>query len=653
MNLIKKLINFNDNKIIFYRIVLIGIALEYIGLAILYKTNSIIGKSTLSLNARLIILTFLGIMFFLSFKIRKIKDNSYKIAFFITITSLVHLLISTYLNNFNLFLSTTILLIIFIANLIFQTDKLLLYSNLIYSLLLITAILIHPEPIINTSFFITSYIILNTMSYIISSLNYAAEKKFKNLAKKYETILNNTTDSVVLIEIDHSKFRYNKVNDAYQKYIGLTKEEIVGKTPEELHENEYATFLEEKFDKCLRKKEVIVFDEVLKHGKEKKYWHTKLSPVIIDDKVKQIVGISRDISEERKANKKIKELTFKDNLTGLYNRTYFQKKLKTFSIPTVEPLSIIIGDVNGLKLTNDAFGHEKGDQLLKRVANKIKSSCRKKDIIARWGGDEFVIFLPSTNFSGAQKVCKRIKDKVSSLEADPVKPSIALGCAVKNNNKQNLDNLFRKAEDRMYKNKLAESKNAHGTIIKSLKQTFHNNTCETKEHCERLKKLSVKLGKEIHLEEHLINDLKLLAEMHDIGKVAVSKKIINKKGKLTDNEWNNIKRHSEIGYQIASSSPELSSIADEILNHHERWDGKGYPLGKKGEEIPVLARIISIVDAYDVMISKRPYKKALNRKKAITELKREAGTQFDPKLVKIFIEKVLGHTWKGDKYDTA
>ncbi|MFW6026942.1 MAG: HD domain-containing phosphohydrolase, partial [Candidatus Woesearchaeota archaeon] len=271
---------------------------------------------------------------------------------------------------------------------------------------------------------------------------------------------------------------------------------------------------------------------------------------------------------------------------------------------------------------------------------------------ARWGGDEFVIHLPFTDYEGVKKVCNRIKREMAELEADPIRASIALGCSTKSKSSESLNDIFRTAENIMYKRKLEESKNARSNIISSLKDNYYKKTCESEKHCNKLKELSVKLAKEIDLDQNLINDLKLLADMHDIGKVGINEKIIKKSSSLNHEEWNTMKRHSEIGYQIANSTPELSSIADAILSHHEHWDGSGYPLGQKGTEIPLLARIIAITDAYDVMTSNRPYKKAKSKQNAIAELKKEAGKQFDPNLIKVFINKVLKDERKGIKYDT-
>jgi len=642
----------NKNRLMFSRTILIVITLLFISFGFLYKTSIINASDYLPIFYRVIFGITLVLIIILSFFNKKIKNNIYFITITVSYLSVVHLLFNTYYNNFNFILSTVIIVASLLLNATFQLDKSLLSFNIFFSFLLLTLLINHPDPIINSSIYFMNYLVLSILSYIINFLNSSVRIKYKNLAKKYKTILNNTTDSVILIDIKDGQFKYNKVNNAYKKHADIPQNKIISKTPTEVYGEKYGDFIKEKFKKCVERKEAIEFDEKTKKTDKIEYWHTKLSPVISNNQVKQIVGISRNITEKKKANKKIKKLTYKDNLTGLYNKNYFQKELKKFNKKKLASISIIIGDVNGLKLANDAFGHNAGDRLLQKIANKLENSCRNQDIITRWGGDEFVIFLPYTDYKGAQNVKERIKSNIKSLKSDPIKPSIALGISSRKNNEEDLNKVFKRAENEMYKNKLSESKNMHTSILNSLKNTFHQRTCESKEHCNRLKNLAVSLGKEIGLRNKIIEELKLLAEMHDIGKVAVSKDIIHKNGKLTKKEWKEMERHSEVGYQIANTTPKLSNIAEGILFHHERWDGKGYPLGKQGEEIPITARIISIVDAYDVMLNERPYKNSFSQKRAVDNLKREAGKQFDPELVDIFINKVLNISKRNDNYDS-
>ncbi|MFN2340179.1 MAG: diguanylate cyclase [Halanaerobium sp.] len=335
--------------------------------------------------------------------------------------------------------------------------------------------------------------------------------------------------------------------------------------------------------------------------------------------------------------KRIRKLTYYDSLTGLYNRRFFEEELQRLDTKRQLPISLIMADLNGLKIVNDSYGHEKGDQLLKKAAEILKSSVREEDILARQGGDEFAILLPTTDSKESKKLIKRIKSKIAAAETE-IPISIALGWATKTESEEQLTETLKKADDRMYQNKLSESRSSKSKIVQGLLNTLAAKSSETKEHAVRMTKLAFDFGEKLKLSNSELNRLSLLATLHDIGKTNISEKILNKPDKLTDKEWKIMKNHSEQGYKIASASEEFALVADDIFAHHEHWDGSGYPRELAGEDIPYLARIISIVDAYDVMTSNRPYSQAVLEKEALTEINACAGTQFDPELAEEFIE---------------
>jgi len=189
----------------------------------------------------------------------------------------------------------------------------------------------------------------------------------------------------------------------------------------------------------------------------------------------------------------------------------------------------------------------------------------------------------------------------------------------------------------MHKNKLFESRDISSSIISSIESSLLERNYETKDHVKQLIDTTLKLGKTARLSKKELDELVLLTTLHDIGKIAISDDILIKKRKLTKKEWKIIKKHPEIGYNIAKLSNQLSPIAEAILSHHERWDGTGYPQGIKGNKIPKISRIVAIINAYDVMVNGRVYKKAINKEEAIEELKKYSGKQFDPKLIDKFI----------------
>ena len=353
-------------------------------------------------------------------------------------------------------------------------------------------------------------------------------------------------------------------------------------------------------------------------------------------------GTIEDITKRKRGEDQIRFLSFHDKLTGLYNRAYFEEELNRLDTERQFPISLIIGDINGLKLVNDAFGHQEGDKVLIQMANILRASCRKEDVIARWGGDEFIILLPKTNSRITIEVIDRIKLACNHASKGPMKFSIALGLGTKEEPSQEMQAIIKEAEGRMYRNKLLESKSVRISIISSLRETLFEKSHETEEHTRRLQQLSLEFGLALGLSDAEMDALALLATLHDIGKIAIPEGIILKPGDLSLQEWELVWKHPEVGYRIAASSPELVLIAEAILSHHEWWDGNGYPRGLKGEDIPLISRIIAIVDAYDAMIYGRPYKKVVIQQQALQELQKKAGSQFDPTLIDTFIKTISG-----------
>ena len=362
-------------------------------------------------------------------------------------------------------------------------------------------------------------------------------------------------------------------------------------------------------------------------------------PIFSEDnnEITGIVEFVRDITGRKEKEKEINYILYKDSLTGLYNRRFFEAEMERLDTKRQLPLSIIMGDLNGLKIINDSYGHEKGDQMLIETAKMLKEVLREEDILARHGGDEFTILLPKTSSIEAQNIVKRINNKDKKIGKDQIPISIGMGVATKNKASENIKEILKEADNNMYKNKLSESRSTKNKIVENLINTLGAKSSETKDHAIRMTKLAYDLGNKIGLSHSEINRLSLLATLHDIGKTTISENILRKPGKLTEKEWELIKEHPQRGYKIASASEEFALIAEEILSHHEKWDGSGYPNGLKEKDIPYLARIISIIDAYDVMTSDRPYSKAISNDKALIEIKECAGSQFDPYLAKEFI----------------
>ncbi len=338
-------------------------------------------------------------------------------------------------------------------------------------------------------------------------------------------------------------------------------------------------------------------------------------------------------------------LSYYDVLTGLHNRRYYEMEVKRLDAEKNLPISVIMADVNGLKMINDAFGHQLGDQLLQKAAGTIGSICRTGDVLARWGGDEFVILLPNTAYEEAQKLAGRIKEICCRESVDMFQVSISLGWDTKTSMDTDIAGTLKNAEDDMYKKKIIQNQGLRGNLIRTIIKTLYEKNPREEKHSERVGEVAQKIGAAIGFSETEIGRLKLIGHLHDIGKIAVEERILNKEGRLTAWEQEEIQRHPDAGYRILSATSEMLDLADCVLCHHERWDGKGYPRGLAGHEIPIEARIIALADSYDAMSSERPYRKALDEEVILFEIRKNAGYQFDPDIARMFVEKVLMKPW--------
>ena len=343
--------------------------------------------------------------------------------------------------------------------------------------------------------------------------------------------------------------------------------------------------------------------------------------------------------ELMKRNMEIHYLSYHDALTGTYNRRFYEEEIIRMDIKGNLPISIIMGDINGLKIVNDTFGHDRGDKLLKKASEVIQSACRTEDIVARWGGDEFCILLTKTTKEDAEILVKRIKE-VYAVERVNIDVSISFGWDTKERIDVDIKKVLKNAEDSMYRNKTLENVSVRSNMINTIINTLHEKNPREEKHSKRVSEICQEIGKTIGLSEVEVSKLKVGGLLHDIGKIAIEEGILNKPGKLTDQEWDEIKRHPAIGYRIISSLHELQELSEGILLHHEKWDGTGYPKGLKGEAIPRIARIIAIADSYDAMTSERSYRKSMSEEIALGEIRKNAGIQFDPELAIIFVEKV-------------
>lgn len=363
-------------------------------------------------------------------------------------------------------------------------------------------------------------------------------------------------------------------------------------------------------------------------------------PVIGDDgQPLYIEGVIMDITAQKAVQEKLLFISTRDGLTSLYNRAYFEAELDRYDEMSDGSVGIIVSDINGLKLVNDAMGHLVGDNILVAAAKIIRDAFRREDVVARIGGDEFAILMPNATRSVVEAACHRVRSGIEEYNRmrSEVHLSLSIGYAVSDLGEASIRVTFREADNNMYREKLHHSQSARSAIIQTAMKLLEERDFLTEEHAERINELVTRLAKKLRLAAPNIAELQLLAKFHDIGKVGIADHILLKPGPLSPEEQAEMQRHCEIGYRIAQSSNELLPIAEWILKHHEWWNGEGYPVGLRNEQIPLECRILAVVDAYDAMTSDRPYRKAISHEAAVAELKRCAGTQFDAKIVKKFL----------------
>ncbi len=491
------------------------------------------------------------------------------------------------------------------------------------------------------------YQVTALMSGVWNMIERAKYRDELELSKnKYLSTLVSIGDGVMVVGLDE---KIEMINKVCAEMTGWTEEEAKNMHYKDVfrlsHENPEYEIMDPVFETLRSGISHDLSNHATLTSKDGRVYMIEDSASPIKNLQNEILGVVlvfRDATQKQKNRRHIEYLSFHDALTGLYNRRFFEEEMKRLDTPRNYPLTIIMADLNGLKLTNDAFGHYDGDKLLKQTGELFRTHLRSEDIAARWGGDEFVILMPKTTSDDAEKIVKRITQGAAEMKSSKGILSIAFGWETKTDNTIDLEDVFKNAEEYMYKRKVSESQGVRGLTIKTIISTLFEKSPREERHSQRVKELAIKIAKALNLSQHMIDDIATLGLLHDIGKIMTPNEILDKPGRLTESEYDEIKKHPSTGYRMLSATNEFSSIANGVLSHHERWDGKGYPNGIKGDEIPIEARIIAIADAYDAMTSSRPYRvDGLTHEKAKQELIDSAGIQFDPDVIELIISENL------------
>jgi diguanylate cyclase (GGDEF)-like protein/PAS domain S-box-containing protein len=472
----------------------------------------------------------------------------------------------------------------------------------------------------------------------ISSLK-EADKELELQKSYFSQLFENSPEAVCILDTED---RFLGVNKAFENLFGYAREEIINKPLNDVIVHEQC------LDEASGISRDVLGGRVVKHETLRMRKDGSLIevcimgyPIIMGSRQIGVYGIYEDITERKRLERELEFYSYHDQLTGLYNRRFMEEELRLANSEGNLPISIVVADVNGLKLINDSLGHLMGDKLLVKVAQVLEHGCRPQDIIARMGGDEFIVLMPDTDHVEAKKVVANIRETAAKEVVSSLEISVSMGWATKGSASEDIMKVLKNAEDHMYKKKLIESPGMRGKAINVIIKTLNEKNRREEQHSQRVSEICRSIGEAIGLSVEELNELHTVGLLHDIGKIAVDENVLNKNQELTDAEWVELKRHPEVGYRILNTVDEMSEIAKIVLYHHERWDGKGYPKGLHGVQIPLLSRIISIADAYDAMTSIRTYGSALSSESAAVQLLSNAGSQFDPDLAKVFVDKVL------------
>jgi len=466
-----------------------------------------------------------------------------------------------------------------------------------------------------------------------------SEEALRVQEARYRGVVENQTEFITRFLPDGT---LTFVNEAICRYVKKTPEELLGR-------RFYDFIPDEEGRRSAHHHSSVTHDNPSKSN-----YHRAIMPdgrvlwthwnqrAIFDEggQLIEFQSVGRDVTREKKMEYELQRLSLTDSLTGLANRTFFEMEMKRYEY---EPsVGLMICDLDGLKLANDTLGHDFGDTLLIHAARLISSCCKNEEVVSRIGGDEFAILFETFDRDSIMELKLAIEAALEEYNrSNPEYPlSISVGFAVKDSPNTTMQDLFREADNNMYREKLYSARSPRSAIVKTLARALEARDFITQGHAARLQDLIVAMARAISMPENSLTGLKLFAQVHDVGKVGISDNILFKPGPLNSEEKREMQRHCEIGHRIALSSPDLASIADWILKHHEWWNGEGYPLGLKGEEIPIECRMLAIVDAFDAITNDRPYRAARSTEWAIAEIRRCAGTQFDPRLVEKFIQVI-------------
>jgi diguanylate cyclase (GGDEF)-like protein/PAS domain S-box-containing protein len=464
--------------------------------------------------------------------------------------------------------------------------------------------------------------------------------------KLFETTLRSVGDGVISTDA-HGNVQF--MNKSAEELTGWRDEEAKGRAFEEV----FKILCGKDRQPCpnpvaqvLAKQKAVELAEdtilIARDGFER-YIDDSAAPILDEEHaVTGVVLVFRDNTEQRKRQHEMISLSFTDPLTTLHNRRFYDQVKQEMDDEMYYPLTLVLADVDGLKLTNDAFGHEAGDALLCKVAEILRKTCREGDIVSRIGGDEFVLLLPQTDALHAQAIVTRLNAALVKEQIKGIQLSVSFGYAVKQEEESPLEDTFKVAEDVMYQNKLSGSMTFKKEVISTLLERLFSLDATLRTHSQLVADLCAAFAKGLEYPKHKVQDMYLAGLYHDLGKIALDPALLTKPFEsLNRSELLEFKRHAEIGYNILRSVGEYASFAQAVLHHHERWDGNGYPQGLRREAIAEEAQILALANNYADLIGPSLTRDTISKEAAIAYLAERSNIVFSPRLIELFVTKVV------------
>lgn len=483
-----------------------------------------------------------------------------------------------------------------------------------------------------------------TINELFETMEHKVAERTQELAEnkdRLQLILDSTVEAIFGTDTDGNCVFCNKSGIRMLGYD--SQDEILGRNFHDLVHHS------SKDGNPIVKETCSIMNEAKKgagiHSADEVFWREDGTPVeieyyaypqVMEGKIVGIVITFTDNSAKKRDEEKIRHLSYHDSLTGLYNRKYLEDEISRMDVASLLPISVIYGDVNGLKLSNDIFGHSAGDELLKKSAEILKGVIKDKGLIARVGGDEFMMLLPNTGADETLMMMAEIRKAYQKESIEAIKTGISMGFDTYDSESQSIERTMANAEFEMYKEKTLSRKTLDSDMVSRIIMKLFDRSRTVMEHSLNVSELCQKIGRALQLSDSKVKKLRDAGLFHDIGKVVFEDRLLERTGKLGVVDRKVYQQHVLAGYRILNSFEDTAGIAEVILAHHERWDGTGYPRGLSEEEIPLLARIIAVAEGFDQL-----RRNGLTEVDASMEMISRAGTKYDPRITRIFIEKVL------------